>query len=126
MTGGAPLLDMANSSIGDVIESKSVEDVAVDGRTPEMLAEMAVGVTTTNIPHMVRPYDADDPWSMGGAIATPNNGTFGAETLLDGGPDEDFDGGTAYSPPMDAQAVNQCSRSIPMRPSGILPAAWST
>jgi Carboxypeptidase regulatory-like domain len=103
VTSQVPLLNVANSSVGDVIESKSVQDLPINGRTPEMLAELAVSVSLTTAPHLVRPYDVDAPWSIAGGTEQGSNGeNVAGEVLLDGGPDLDFDGGTAYSAPQDA------------------------
>lgn len=94
VTGQAPLVNLANASVGDVIESNSMANLPLYGRAPEMFASLAVGVSITQAPHMYRPWDADAPWSMGGTT----NQNEAAEILIDGAPDEDFDGGWAFSP----------------------------
>src|SRR5438067_5988550 len=40
----SPLIESANASIGQVITSEEVEDLPVNGRTPLMLAQLALGV----------------------------------------------------------------------------------
>jgi len=97
VSGEAPLLDLANSSIGDVITTQSVESMPLDGRSPEMLAELSVGVMTTVPPQVVRAFDngTQNDWSMGG---TP---VQSSEVLLDGAPDELVIGSVAFSPSED-------------------------
>jgi hypothetical protein len=98
VTGDAPLLNQANASIGQVISTRSVEDLPINGRTPTTLAELSVGVITTAAPQLVHPFDnnAGNSWSMGG---TPNQVS---EVLLDGSPDLTLLGALAYAPTEDS------------------------
>lgn len=94
----APLINTANASIGQVITTKEVADLPLNGRTPMMLAELSIGVLATSQPSQVHPFDnnAAAAWSIGGAPAQTS------EILLDGAPDEMWSGALAYSPPEDA------------------------
>lgn len=98
VTGAAPLLDQADASVGQVISTRSVEDLPINGRTPTTLAELSVGVITTAAPQLVHPFDnnAGNSWSMGG---TPNQVS---EVLLDGSPDLTLLGALAYAPTEDS------------------------
>jgi hypothetical protein len=98
ITADAPLLVTANPSVGQVITTAEVEDFPVNGRTPMMLDNLALGVISTFEPGPVRPFDngAPNSVSMGGAPAGKN------EVLLNGAPNAGFSNQMAYSPPQDA------------------------
>jgi hypothetical protein len=98
VTAESPLITASNASIGQVITTREVEDLPVNGRTPLMLANLAMGVVSTFEPGPVRPFDNGAPTSvsLGGAPSGTN------ETLLDGAPDAGFGNALAYSPPQDA------------------------
>ncbi len=98
VTGAAPLLDLANASVNTVIDTSSVADLPLNGRTPAVLSELSAGVITTAAPEIVHPFDnnAGNSWSMGG---TPNQVS---EVLLDGSPDETLLGALAFSPSQDS------------------------
>ena len=100
VTTAPPLIDEANASIGQVIDTKQVEDLPLNGRTPVVLAELSAGVITTSAPGIVHPFDnnAGNSWSMGG---TPSQIS---EVLLDGSPDLTLLGAQAYSPVQDSVA----------------------
>ncbi len=93
-----PLIDQANASIGQVISTKEVENLPLDGRTPTTLTELSEGVITTAAPQLVHPFDnnAGNSWSIGG---TPNQVS---EVLLDGSPDLTLLGALAYAPTQDS------------------------
>ena len=99
-TATAPLVDQANASVGQVISTRSVEDLPLNGRTPAVLTELSVGVITTSAPGITHPFDnnAANSWSIGG---TPNQVS---EVLLDGSPDLTLLGALAYSPTQDSVA----------------------
>jgi len=84
--------------MGQSITTKQVEDMPLNGRTPMMLAQLAMGVISTTQPSLVHPFDAGAPsaLSIGGL---PSQTT---ELLLDGSPDATWDLRLAYSPPQDA------------------------
>jgi hypothetical protein len=94
----APLVNAANAVVGQIVTTKEVEDLPLNGRTPMMLAQLAVGVIATSNPSLVHPFDnnAAAAWSIGG---TPSQTS---ELLLDGSPNEIWSGSLAYSPPVDA------------------------
>lgn len=98
VTEALPLVNTENASTGQTITTKQVEDFPLDGRTPMMLAQLAVGVLDTSNPSLVHPFDNNGAaaWSIGG---TPSQTS---ELLLDGSPDEMWSGSLAYSPPQDA------------------------
>ncbi|ADW71077.1 outer membrane beta-barrel protein [Granulicella tundricola] len=93
-----PLVDTANSSVGQVITTHQVEDFPINGRTPLVLTELAVGVVATSYPSQVHPFDNNgaSSFSIGG---TPQQTS---EILLDGSPDTVWSGAIAYSPIQEA------------------------
>jgi hypothetical protein len=99
VTADAPLVVSANPSVGQIITSEEVEDLPVNGRSPMMLATLAMGVTNTTEPGPTRPFDfVGSTFSVGGT-ATGSN-----EMLLNGAPNGAAAawGPQAYSPPQDA------------------------
>jgi len=98
VTAEAPILVTANPSLGQVITTAEVEDVPINGRTPMMLDNLAMGVVSTFEPGPVRPFDNSAPndISIGGVPATHN------EVLLDGAPNAGQQNQMAYSPMQDA------------------------
>jgi len=98
VTAEAPVLITSNPSLGQVITTAEVEDVPVNGRTPMMLDNLAMGVVSTFEPGPVRPFDngAPNSISIGGAPATHN------EVLLNGAPNAGQANQMAYSPMQDA------------------------
>jgi hypothetical protein len=98
ITAEAPILVTANPSLGQTITTAEVEDVPINGRTPMMLDNLALGVVSTYEPGPVRPFDNSAPndISVGGVPATRN------EILLDGAPNAGESGQMAYSPMADA------------------------
>jgi len=98
VTAEAPLVDQENASVGQVISTESVDDLPLNGRTPVVLASLAVGVVTTSAPGITHPFDnnAANSWSVGG---TPKQVS---EVLLDGSPDLTMLGAQAYSPTQDS------------------------
>lgn len=98
VSADAPLLETANGSIGQAITTREVEDFPVNGRTPMMLDNLAMGVISTFEPGPVRPFDngAPNSISIGGAPATRN------EVQMDGMPNAGATNQMAYSPPQDA------------------------
>jgi hypothetical protein len=98
VTADAPLLVTANPSVGQVITTAEVEDIPINGRTPMMLDNLALGVVSTFEPGPVRPFDngAPNSVSIGGAPSARN------EVLLNGAPNAGFSNQMAYSPMQDA------------------------
>jgi hypothetical protein len=98
ISADVPMIESANASIGQTVTTEEVEDLPVNGRTPMMLANLAMGVISTFEPGPVRPFDNGAPTSisMGGAPSGTN------ESLLNGSPNAGFGNAMAYSPPQDA------------------------
>lgn len=96
----APMLSTATASVGQVINTRQIENMPLSGRTPLALAQLAFGVTPTDDPRFTRPFDNAGPsgFSMGGAPGRSN------ELLIDGAPDTTGDSRVAYNPPVDAVA----------------------
>ena len=94
----SPMIESTNASVGQTVTTEEVEDLPVNGRTPLMLANLAMGVISTFEPGPVRPFDNAYPTllSMGGAPSGVN------ESLLNGSPNLGFYNAMAYSPPQDA------------------------
>src|SRR5262245_1275421 len=98
VTAAESMLDTATASTGQVITQRQIENMPIAGRTPLVLAQLAMGVITSTDPRFNRPFDNSGPsgFSMGGAPNRTN------ELLIDGGPDNTRDSRVAYNPPMDA------------------------
>ena len=99
VTMDAPLIEAANASVGQVITTEEVEDLPVNGRTPLMLGQLALGVISLVEPGVqVRPFDNNTPasFSLGGASSGTN------ELLYNGAPNAAYTNQIAYSPPQDA------------------------
>jgi hypothetical protein len=98
VTADVPLTNTENSSTGQTITAQQVEDFPLNGRTPMMLAQLAIGVIATGSPSLVHPFDnaAATAWSIGGAPAQTS------EILMDGAPNGTWDNRIAYNPPQDA------------------------
>lgn len=98
VTAETPILQTATASTGSVIGTRQIEDTPLNGRTPLMLAALAMGVVPASDPRFTRPFDNSGAagFSMGGAAAQTN------ELLFDGAPDNTKDNRMAYAPPQDA------------------------
>jgi hypothetical protein len=98
ITAEAPVLNTSGPTLGQVITTAEVEDVPINGRTPGMLGNLAMGVISTFEPGPVRPFDnsAVNSITIGGAPSTHN------EMLLDGAPNAGQANQMAYSPMVDA------------------------
>jgi hypothetical protein len=106
VSADAPLIDQSNASVGQVISTKEIANLPLNGRTPIMLTELSIGVIATGTPSQVRAFDnnAGNAWSIGGV---PNQTS---EVLIDGVPDTTWSGALAYSPMQDA--VREVSVSV--------------
>lgn len=93
----APLLETTTTVIGSTITDEDVENFPLNGRTPIMLAQLGVGVASTDGPGQYRPFDNAGAVSI--SIAGSRNQS--SEVLLDGSPDTDNLLKLAYSPPQD-------------------------
>src|SRR3954449_1349026 len=96
----ASMLDTASASTGQVINTRQIENMPINGRAPLVLAQLAYGVTPNSDPKFSRPFDNAGPsgFSMGGA---PNQSN---ELLIDGSPDTTRNLRVSYNPPPDAVA----------------------
>ena len=93
----ASLLETSTASAGQVINSRQIENIPMNGRTPLTLAQLAFGVIPNSDPRFNRPFDNGGPsgFSIGGAPAQTN------EILLDGAPDVTANDRVSYNPPVD-------------------------
>mgnify|MGYP005845610223 CR=1 FL=1 len=93
----APILVTSTASTGQVISSRQIANMPLNGRTPLSLAQLAFGVVPSSDPRFQRPFDNAGPsgFSMGGSPNREN------ELLLDGSPDTTRDKRVAYNPPVD-------------------------
>jgi hypothetical protein len=99
VTADAPIVNSENASVGQAVTTKEVEDIPLNGRSPIMLAQLAIGVIPSpynSTLTLVHPFDTNNAFAIGGTV----NQT--SETLLDGSPNATWDGRTEYSPPQDA------------------------
>jgi hypothetical protein len=98
VTAAAPMLNTDNASTGQAITTREVEDIPLNGGTPAMLQQLAIGVIATGTPTLVHPFDLGAPaaFSIGGTRPQTS------ELLVDGVPDATWDGRAAYNPPRDA------------------------
>ena len=99
VTADAPLVVSASPSVGQVVTTEEVEDLPTNGRSPMMLATLAMGVINTTEPGPTRPFDfVGSTFSVGGTPTGSN------EMLLNGAPNSAAAawGPQAYSPPQEA------------------------
>ena len=102
VSAAAPLVETGTASVGQTVTTQQVEDIPLNGRTPLMLAQFAMGVigtpTGTATAGGATPWDTSGPTflSIGGAP------TGSSELLLDGSPDNSWNMNVAYNPPQDA------------------------
>jgi hypothetical protein len=101
VTTEAPLLNAVTASSGQVITTREVEDLPMNGNTPLALARNALGVIPKqkHLLNQVKPYDTGSAVdiSLGGANAGSN------EYLIDGVPNMSSAARAgAFSPSMDA------------------------
>jgi hypothetical protein len=99
VTADAPLVVSASPSVGQVVTTGEVEDLPTNGRSPMMLATLAMGVANTTEPGPTRPFDF-----VGSTFAVGGTPTGSNEMLLNGSPNSAAAawGPQAYSPPQEA------------------------
>jgi hypothetical protein len=97
VTADAPILESSTPTVGQVLSTKEVDSLPVNGRVPMMLGNLAFGVISTYEPGPVRPFDNSAPneISIGGAPSSRN------EVLLNGAPNAGQTNQMAYSPIQD-------------------------
>ena len=93
----ASIIETSSASTGQVITSRQIENIPLNGRTPLTLAQLSFGVIPNSDPRFNRPFDNGGPsgFSIGGAPAQTN------EILLDGAPDVTANDRVSYNPPVD-------------------------
>jgi len=97
VSGDASIIKTNTASAGQVITSRQIENIPLNGRTPLTLAQLSMGVIPNSDPRFNRPFDNGGPsgFSIGGAPAQTN------EILLDGAPDVTSNDRVSYNPPVD-------------------------
>jgi hypothetical protein len=97
VSGDASIIETNTASAGQVITSRQIETIPLNGRTPLTLAQLSMGVIPNSDPRFNRPFDNGGPsgFSIGGAPAQTN------EILLDGAPDVTSNDRVSYNPPVD-------------------------
>ncbi len=92
----APLMDSADASMGQVVDSRSITELPLKDGNPIMLAELSPGVSSLATGGMSRPFDNSNPSS----ITVNGVRTGGNEFSVDGAPNNAGTGGNvAYVPP---------------------------
>lgn len=82
VTADSPLLNTENASTGQTITTKEVEEMPLNGRTPLMLSQLAIGVIATGTPTLVHPFDAGGP----SAVSIGGTPSQTSEILMNGAP----------------------------------------
>lgn len=97
VSADAAILETSTASAGQVINTRQIENIPMNGRTPLTLAQLSFGVIPNSDPRFNRPFDNGGPsgFSIGGAPAQSN------EILLDGAPDVTANDRVSYNPPVD-------------------------
>jgi hypothetical protein len=98
VSADAPMLEAASASVGQVLTSRQVENIPINGRNPLVMAHLYTLVTPQGGTVLTRPFDTShtSDIAIGG---TPNRAS---EFLLDGAPNTTRDSRAAVNPPMDA------------------------
>ncbi len=97
ITAESLLLETTTASTGQVITTRQMETMPLNGRVPLIAAQLAFGVTVNSDPQASYPMDNAGPsnFSLGGAPNRTN------ELLIDGSPDSTSNSRVAYNPPVD-------------------------
>lgn len=97
VSADSSIIESSTASTGQVITSRQIENIPLNGRTPLTLAQLSMGVIPNSDPRFNRPFDNGGPsgFSIGGAPAQTN------EILLDGAPDVTSNDRVSYNPPVD-------------------------
>jgi hypothetical protein len=98
VTGEAPLLETANASTGDVLDTKSLESIPTPGRSVFLMANLQPTVQASGNAHWNRMQDqvGNSAMSMGGGAVRANN------YLVDGFPVTDLQNRASTNPTMEA------------------------
>jgi hypothetical protein len=103
VTGEAPLVESSNADVDQVVNTREVDNLMLNGRVPMALAWAAYGVAAPQNTQLDRPFDNSTPAgiSIGGAPSGAN------ELELNGVPNNQSGTSLAYNPPLDAVAEVQ-------------------
>jgi Carboxypeptidase regulatory-like domain len=98
VTADVSIVNAESASVGQSVTTKEVDELPLNGRTPAVLATLALGVLPTGQPSLIHPFDsgAGNAWNVAGTPAQTS------ETMVDGVPNATWDGRLAYSLPQDA------------------------
>ena len=98
VTGESPLIEIANASIGDVLDGRSMESIPSAGRSVFLMASFQPTVQTSANAHWNRMQDqnGNSAMSMGGGPVRANN------YLVDGFPVTDLQNRASTNPTMEA------------------------
>ena len=91
------MIETATASVGQVINTRQIENMPINGRAPLVLAQLAYGVTPT--PTRSSRARSTTRGRRASRWAGPNQSN---ELLLDGAPDATRNNRVAYNPPPDA------------------------
>lgn len=98
VTADAPMLETATGAVGQVLTSRQVENIPINGRNPLVLAHLYTLVTPQGGTVLTRPFDTAHTSDISIA-GTPGRSN---ELLLDGAPNTTRDSRAAVNPPMDS------------------------
>jgi hypothetical protein len=71
VTADIPIVNSENASVGQAVTTREVEDIPLNGRTPIMLAQLAVGVIPSpynSTLTLVHPFDTNNAFAIGGTV----------------------------------------------------------
>ncbi len=77
VTGAAPNIDTRNSSLGEVIDSKTIVEIPLNGRNPTQLASLVAGVTQISAPAVFT-------WRGGSTMSVNGSRSNETQYLVDG------------------------------------------
>ena len=91
--GGAPLLETADSSLGNVIDERRLSELPQRGGNPLELERLAPGVVNLTTLRIMKPSSPDGTSS----VSVNGSGNFGVQYNLDGVTDTTNDRGRGYA-----------------------------
>jgi len=97
VTGEAPLVEASDANVDQIVNTREVDNLMLNGRVPMALAWTAYGVAAPQNTQLDRPFDNSTPAgiSIGGAPSGAN------ELELNGVPNNQSGSSLAYNPPLD-------------------------
>src|SRR5262249_51352329 len=96
VTAEIPLLRTETGSLGNSVNTRTIEELPLRGRNPYMFLQLASGIQYFGDPQAINPWD-----NFGPSNFTSNGSKAGSEFLLDGIPNMRLDL-VSFSPPPDA------------------------